>query len=45
VSCELGNKPSSYIKSGEFLDWLNVLSASQEGVCSVDMVICNTDLV
>jgi hypothetical protein len=37
-SCEHGNEPSGSIKCGEFLDKLSVLLASQEGLCSMDLV-------
>jgi hypothetical protein len=37
-SCEHGNEPSCSIKFGEFLDYLSVLSASQEGLCSMELV-------
>jgi hypothetical protein len=37
-SCEHGNEPSIPIKCGEFLDWLRVLLASQEGLCSMELV-------
>jgi hypothetical protein len=36
---EHGNEPSGSIKSGEFLDWLSVQLASQEGLCSMELVI------
>jgi hypothetical protein len=35
-SCEHGDEPSGSIKCGEFLDWLSVLLASQEGLCSME---------
>jgi hypothetical protein len=35
-SCEHGNEPSDSIKYGEFLDYLKVLLASQEGLCSTE---------
>jgi hypothetical protein len=38
-SCEQGDEPSCSIKCGEFLDWLSVLLASQEGLCSMELVI------
>jgi hypothetical protein len=38
-SCEHGNESSGSIKCGEFLDWLSVLLASQEGLCSMELVI------
>jgi hypothetical protein len=34
-SCEYSNDLYGSIKGGEFLDWLNVLSASQERLRSV----------
>jgi hypothetical protein len=38
-SCEHGNEPSGSIKGGEFISWLAVwLSASQEGLCSMELV-------
>jgi hypothetical protein len=37
-SCEHGNEPSGTIKSGKFLDYLSVLLASQEGLCSMELV-------
>jgi hypothetical protein len=37
-SCEHGDKPSGFIKCGEFLDYLSVLLASQEGLCSMELV-------
>jgi hypothetical protein len=37
-SCEHGNETSGSIKCGEFLDWLNVLLASQERLCSMELV-------
>jgi hypothetical protein len=36
--CEHGDEPSSSIKCGEFIDYLNVLLASQEGLCSMELV-------
>jgi hypothetical protein len=39
-SCEHGNEPSGSIKFGEFLDYLSVLLASKEGLCSIEFVIC-----
>jgi hypothetical protein len=36
--CEHGNEPSGSIKGREFLDWLSVLLASQEGLCSMESV-------
>jgi hypothetical protein len=38
-SCEDGNEPSDSIKAGEFLDWLSLLLASQEGLCSLELVM------
>jgi hypothetical protein len=35
---EHGNEPSGSIKGGEFIDYLGVLSASQEGLCSMLLV-------
>jgi hypothetical protein len=40
-SCENGNEPSGSIKCGEFLDYLSVLLASQEGLCSMELVSYN----
>jgi hypothetical protein len=40
--CEHGNEPSVSIKCGEFLDWLSVLLASQEGLCSLEVVSFNS---
>jgi hypothetical protein len=37
-SCEHGDEPSGSIKYGEFLYWLSVLLASQEGLCSMELV-------
>jgi hypothetical protein len=37
-SCEHGNEPSGSIKCGKFLDQLSVLLASQEGLCSMELV-------
>jgi hypothetical protein len=37
-SCEQGNEPSGSIKCEEFLDKLSVLLASQEGLCSMELV-------
>jgi hypothetical protein len=37
-SCEHGNGPSGSIKCGEFIDYLSVLLASQEGLCSMELV-------
>jgi hypothetical protein len=37
-SCEYGNELSGLIKCEEFLDWLSVLLASQEGLCSMELV-------
>jgi hypothetical protein len=36
--CEYGDEPSGSIKCGEFLDWLSVLLASQEGLFSMELV-------
>jgi hypothetical protein len=38
-SCEHGNEPVSSIKGWEFLEYLSVLSASQEGLCSMELSI------
>jgi hypothetical protein len=37
-SCEHGNEPSGSITCGESLDQLSVLLASQEGLCSMELV-------
>jgi hypothetical protein len=37
-SCEHGNELSGSIKCGEFLDQLSVLLASEEGLCSMELV-------
>jgi hypothetical protein len=37
-SCEHGDEPSGSIKCGEFLDYLSVHLASQEGLCSMELV-------
>jgi hypothetical protein len=37
-SCEHGNEPSVSIKFGEFFNLLSVLFASQEGLCSMELV-------
>jgi hypothetical protein len=39
-SCEHGDELSGSIKVREFLDYLNDL-ASQEGLCSMELVILN----
>jgi hypothetical protein len=36
--CEHGDEPSSSIKCGEFLDYLSVLFASEEGLCYTELV-------
>jgi hypothetical protein len=36
--CEHGDEPSGSIKCGEFPDYLSVLLASQEGLCSMELV-------
>jgi hypothetical protein len=36
--CEHGDEPSGSIKCGEFPDYLSVHSASQEGLCSMELV-------
>jgi hypothetical protein len=38
-SCEHGDEPSGSIKDGEFPDQLSVLSASQEGLCSMELLL------
>jgi hypothetical protein len=38
-SCQHGNEPSGSIKFGEIPDQLSVLLASQEGLCSMELVI------
>jgi hypothetical protein len=37
-SYEHGNEPLGSIKCGELLDQLSVLLASQEGLCSMELV-------
>jgi hypothetical protein len=37
-SCEHGNETSGFIKGGEFLDYLSDYLASQEGLCSMELV-------
>jgi hypothetical protein len=37
-SCEQGNEPAGSIKGREFLDWLIVLSAFQEGLSFMELV-------
>jgi hypothetical protein len=37
-SCEHGDELSGSIKCGEFIDYLSVLLASQEGLCSMELV-------
>jgi hypothetical protein len=37
-SYEHGNEPSGSISCGEFLDYLSVLLASQEGLCPMELV-------
>jgi hypothetical protein len=37
-SCEHDDEPSDSMECGEFLDWLSVLVASQEGLCSMELV-------
>jgi hypothetical protein len=37
-SCVHGNETWDSIKGAEFLDLLNVLRASQEGLCSMELV-------
>jgi hypothetical protein len=36
-SCEHGNEPSGSIKCKGFLDKLNLILASQEGLCSMEL--------
>jgi hypothetical protein len=44
-SCEHGNEPSGSIKFGEFLDYLSVPLASQEGLCSMELVKIGYDKI
>jgi hypothetical protein len=37
-SCGHGDELSGSIKCGEFLDQLSILLASQEGLCSMELV-------
>jgi hypothetical protein len=37
-SCEHGNETSGSIKCGEFLDYLSILLASEEGLCFMELV-------
>jgi hypothetical protein len=37
-SCEDGNEYSSSIKDGEFLDYVSDYLASEEGLCSMELV-------
>jgi hypothetical protein len=37
-SCEHGNEPSDSVKVGEFLFWLSVVCASQNGLCCMELV-------
>jgi hypothetical protein len=37
-SCEQGDEPSGSIKCEEFPDWLSILLASQEELCSMELV-------
>ena len=37
-SCVWGNEPSVLIKCGEFVDLLRICLASQEGLCSMELV-------
>jgi hypothetical protein len=37
-SCEHGNEPLSSMKGSEFFDLQSVLSASQEALCSTELV-------
>jgi hypothetical protein len=36
--CKHGDEPLGSIKCGEFPDYWNVILASQEGLCSVELV-------
>jgi hypothetical protein len=36
--CEHGNEPSGSINDRKFLDYLSMLLASQERLCSMDLV-------
>jgi hypothetical protein len=36
---EHGNESSVSIRDGEFLDWLSVLLDSQEGLCSMELLV------
>jgi hypothetical protein len=36
--CEHCDEPSGSIECGEYLDWLSVLVASQEGLCSMELL-------
>ena len=36
--CECGNEPSGSVKCGKFLELVEALLASQEGLCSVELV-------
>jgi hypothetical protein len=38
-SCEHGNEPLGSIECGVFIDWLSLLLASQEGLCSMELVL------
>jgi hypothetical protein len=38
-SCERDDEPSGFIECGEFLDWLSVLVASQEGLRPMELVL------
>jgi hypothetical protein len=37
-SCERGNEPSGSMKGGKVLDYLSMLLALQEGLCSMELV-------
>jgi hypothetical protein len=44
-SCGCGDEPLGFIKCEEFLDLDEDLLASQEGFCSMDLVIMETQVV
>jgi hypothetical protein len=43
--CEYGNEASDAIKCEKFLDWLSVLSASQEEFCSMELFFLHDSIV
>jgi hypothetical protein len=43
-SCKHGNEPSGSIKDGEFFNYLSLLLASQEGLCSIELVAADDEL-